>query len=224
MPPNTTCSGRLGICDIYRHFLVVEPVETLASKRIHARPTAINANRWAAYSATRANNIQGQVTKMNVDSAHKSRWEISEVVFGIPFLISIAIQFVVPFSLPQGILRQVLIPVGTALIIVGIGFIVLARRELAQYNQPTDPGFPTSKVVNTGVFSISRNPLYLGIINTFIGIALAFNFFWVLVLLIPAIILCHSVLVVPEERYLRSKFGREYLLYASSVNRWLGHK
>jgi len=40
-------------------------------------------------------------------------------------------------------------------------FIVLARRELAHHGQPTDPGLPTSKLVTTGVFSVSRNPLYL---------------------------------------------------------------
>jgi len=112
---------------------------------------------------------------MTVDSAHKSRWEIAEVVFGIPFLISIAIQWVVPFSLPQGILRQTLIPVGIALIITGIGFIVLARREFAHYAQPTDPGHPTSKVVKTGVFAISRNPLYLGSVLVILGIALTLN-------------------------------------------------
>ena len=108
---------------------------------------------------------------MDVDSAHKSSWEIAEVVFGVPFLIGIAIQFIAPFSFPQGILRQALIPVGIALIIIGIGFIVLARREFALFRQPTDPGHPTSKVVKTGVFAISRNPLYLGGALVFLGMA-----------------------------------------------------
>jgi len=54
---------------------------------------------------------------MKGDSAHKSRWEIAEVVFGVPFLISIAIHIVVPFSLPPGSFRQILMPVGIMLII-----------------------------------------------------------------------------------------------------------
>jgi anaerobic C4-dicarboxylate transporter len=85
---------------------------------------------------------------MNADSAHKSKWEIAEVVFGVPFLISIALHFMVPFSVPQGILRQALIPVGIALIITGIGLIVLARREFNYHGQPTDPGHPTRKINN----------------------------------------------------------------------------
>ena len=161
---------------------------------------------------------------MNVGSAHKSRWEIAEVVFGIPFLISIAVQFLVPFSLPQGILRQALIPVGTALTIIGIGFIILARREFAQYGQPTDPGHPTSKVVKTGVFSISRNPLYLGSIIVLFGIALTLNILWMLVTLLLSIMICLYVLIIPEEQYLKAKFGEEYQEYIASVHRWLGRK
>jgi len=162
--------------------------------------------------------------KMSVDSAHKSRWEIAEVVFGIPFLISIAINFVVPFSLPQGIFRQILIPVGIVLVLMGIGFIVLARREFAYFSQPTDPGHPTCKVIKTGVFAISRNPLYLASVLVFLGLALALNMLWALVTLLFSIIICLYVLIIPEEQYLTEKFGEEYKEYTASVHRWLGRK
>jgi protein-S-isoprenylcysteine O-methyltransferase Ste14 len=161
---------------------------------------------------------------MSVDSAHKSRWEIGEVVFGIPFLISLALHFVVPASLSQGIFRQILIPVGIVLIIIGIGIIVLARRELAHFRQPTDPGHPTSKVVNTGVFALSRNPLYLGSVLVLLGLALTLNMLWTLAALLLSIILCLYVLINPEERYLATKFGEEYKAYTASVRRWFGRK
>ena len=161
---------------------------------------------------------------MNVDSAHKSNWEIAEVVFGVPFLVSIALHFAVPFSLPQGTLRQVLIAFGIVLIIIGISLITLARRELAHFRQPTDPGHPTSKVVQTGVFSISRNPLYLASVIVFLGIALTLNMLWALVTLLASIILCYYVLIIPEEKYLAARFGKEYEEYVASVHRWLGRK
>ncbi|MBI5032873.1 MAG: isoprenylcysteine carboxylmethyltransferase family protein [Chloroflexi bacterium] len=161
---------------------------------------------------------------MNVDSAHKSPWEIAEVVFGIPFLISIGMQFLAPFSLPQGILIQALIPIGIAFVITGIGLIVSARREFARYGQPTDPGHPTSKVVKSGVFSISRNPLYLASIFLVLGIALTLNILWTIVLLLFSTIICIYVLIIPEEQYLIAKFGEEYREYIRSVHRWLGRK
>jgi protein-S-isoprenylcysteine O-methyltransferase Ste14 len=159
-----------------------------------------------------------------MDSAHKSNWEIAEVVFGIPFLISIALHFIVPFSLSQGILRQVLIPIGIVLMIIGIGVIALARREFVHHSQPTDPGHPTTRIIQTGVFAVSRNPLYLASIMTFLGIALALNILWGLITLLVSIVLCHYILIIPEERYLTAKFGKEYEEYAASVHRWLGHR
>lgn len=161
---------------------------------------------------------------MNVDSAHKSKWEIAEVVFGIPLLLSIAAQFVIPFSFPQGIPRQLLIAAGIVFAGAGITIIVLGRREFARFRQPTDPGHPTSQIVTTGVFSLSRNPLYLGCVLILFGIALAFNTLWVLAALLLAFILCHYVLIVPEEKYLAAKFGDEYKEYTAAVRRWFGHK
>lgn len=159
-----------------------------------------------------------------MDSAHKSNWEIAEVVFGVPFLVGIGLHFVIPFSLPPGILRQVLIALGIVLLIIGLGFIVLARREFAHYRQPTDPGQPTSKIIKTGVFSISRNPLYLGGVIVFLGIALLLNMLWALITLLLSTILCLYVLIMPEEKYLAAKFGREYKDYTATVHRWLGRK
>lgn len=163
---------------------------------------------------------------MNVDSAHKNHWVIAEVVFGIPFLLGVLMHFVVPFSFPQmpGIFSQILIPVGIIILIVGIGIIVLARREFAHYGQPTDPGHPTSKVVKTGVFTISRNPLYLGSVLVFLGIALIFNLLWTIITLLISIVISHYALIIPEEQYLAAKFGDEYREYFASVHRWLGRK
>lgn len=159
---------------------------------------------------------------MSMDVAHKSWWQTFEVIFGIPFLAAIALQLAVPLSLPRGFLTPAIILGGAALIIVGVALVVLARREFAQHGQPTDPGLPTSKIVTTGVFSVSRNPLYLGGVCILVGIALSLNLPWVLVFLLPAITACYHVLIAPEERYLAAKFGQEYRMYAASVHRWIG--
>ncbi len=161
---------------------------------------------------------------MNTDSAHQSRWAIGEVVFGIPFLTGIALHLLLPFSLSQGVLRRALIPVGVALILIGMGLIVSARRAFAQFRQPTDPGQPTSQVITTGVFAVSRNPLYLGAALLFGGFALMMNVLWTLATLLVSMIVCHYVLIVPEEKYLATKFGEEYSAYTDTVRRWWGRK
>lgn len=159
---------------------------------------------------------------MSADTAHNKWWQIFEVVFGIPFLIAIGLQRILPISLPDGWLRFVTIPMGAALVITGITLVTRARREFARYHQPTDPGHATSRMISTGVFSISRNPLYLGGVCVLVGVALTANLPWVLVLLLPALIICHYVLIAPEERYLAARFGEDYRAYAAEVHRWIG--
>jgi len=156
-----------------------------------------------------------------MDFAHKSWWQIFEIVFGIPFIAAIILQMAIPISIPP-YLTIARIIFGIDLISVGVFLVINARRELAQHMQPTDPGLPTTKIVITGIFSISRNPLYLGGVSVLAGIALLFNWPWVLLFLLPAIIACHYILIAPEEKYLTGKFGNEYINYSSSVRRWIG--
>ena len=151
---------------------------------------------------------------MSTDAAHKRWWQIFEVIFGVPFLAGIGLQLAAPVSRPHGLWAFVMVLGGAVLVVAGLTFVVLARRELARQDQPTDPGLPTN--------NLSRNPLYLGGACLLAGIALILNLPWSLVLLLPAIVACHYLLIAPEERYLAAKFGSEYVQYAASVRRWLG--
>lgn len=151
-----------------------------------------------------------------------SRWAIAEVVFGLPFLAGIVLHLIVPRSLPQGRFTLVFMFGGVVLLSLGVLLIVLARRELARRGQPTDPGHPTSMIVTTGVFAVSRNPMYLGAVCVLLGLALVINLPWAVLSLLPASIACHYVLIAPEERYLTAMFGDEYQRYATVVHRWIG--
>jgi hypothetical protein len=104
--------------------------------------------------------------------------------------------------------------------VAGVSLAALARREFSHYGQPTDPGLPTSQIITTGVFSISRNPLYLGGVFILAGISLAFNLAWVIIVLIPSLLVCHYVLIAPEERYLAARFG-EHTTGMPTIHRWI---
>ncbi len=158
---------------------------------------------------------------MPVDTAHDKWWQVSEVVLGVPFLVSIVLQLVVPIPFPASI-RIALIIFGAVLIGAGMALIVLTRREMARFGQRTDPGHPTSQIVTSGVFSISRNPLYLGAVGLLLGISLVARLTWFFILFIPTLIACHYILIAPEERYLAAKFGEEYTRYTVLVHRWIG--
>lgn len=155
-------------------------------------------------------------------AAHTRWWQIGEVVFGIPVAIAIGLQVLFPLRFPYAGFTLLAVIGGILLGLAGLALIILARRELARYRQPTDPGQPTRILVSSGVFAWSRNPIYLGAVLLLLGVALAGNFPWVVALLLPAVAACDVVLIFPEERYLAAAFGTAYRTYAATVPRWVG--
>lgn len=155
-------------------------------------------------------------------AAHTRWWQTFEAVFGAPSLAAIGLHQIVPLAIPRTPLTPAIMLAGAALIIGGLALVILARRQLARHGQPTDPGHPTSALVTSGIFARSRNPLYLGGVCVLAGAALALNLPWVLIMLVPALVACHYVLILPEERYLAALFGEPYRRYAATVRRWAG--
>lgn len=155
-------------------------------------------------------------------SAHTRWWRIGEVVLGLPLLAAIVLQSLAPLPFPAARYRVLTLVVGIAVMMVGLLFIGAARRELARHRQPTDPGYPTSRLVTTGIFSISRNPIYVGAVFFLLGLALVAGLTWMILLLPPTVVACYLILIAPEERYLANTFQAEYVEYAGAVCRWMG--
>lgn len=78
----------------------------------------------------------------------------------------------------------------------------------------------TSAIVTSGIYSYTRNPMYLGMFLMLIG--------WGFYLMNPFSILfsfafigyMNRYQIIPEEQILVSKFGEEYTQYKQSVARW----
>lgn len=75
-----------------------------------------------------------------------------------------------------------------------------------------------------GIYSISRNPAFLGFDLMYIGILMAFFRWYLLVATTIALILFHLQIVNVEEEFLLEAFGEEYLTYKKKVCRYLGRK
>ena len=77
------------------------------------------------------------------------------------------------------------------------------------------------EIVNDGPFRYTRNPMYLSLLPFYVGGALLFQLPWAWVLLLPVFLGLHFGVIVPEEKYLESKFGETYVRYKERVRRWL---
>jgi protein-S-isoprenylcysteine O-methyltransferase Ste14 len=80
---------------------------------------------------------------------------------------------------------------------------------------------PSSALVVSGPYRFTRNPMYLGMTLMTVAIALWLNTWWVIVLLVPALLVIQRFVIAREERYLHRRFGAEYDAYTRQVRRWL---
>lgn len=84
------------------------------------------------------------------------------------------------------------------------------------------PANPVSTLVNTGPYRLSRNPMYLALAMIQLGIALSTANAWDFLTLAVYVLLTRLLVINPEERYLRQRFGDAYVRYCAQVPRWIG--
>jgi protein-S-isoprenylcysteine O-methyltransferase Ste14 len=91
--------------------------------------------------------------------------------------------------------------VGDALVAIGLGLIMLVviQNSYAAATITVEAG---QKVVTTGLYGFVRHPMYVGVLITWIGIPLALDSWWGLVILIPSVIAFASR-IIDEEKMLR---------------------
>ena len=80
---------------------------------------------------------------------------------------------------------------------------------------------PSTTIVGTGPYRLTRNPIYLGMMLGLIGLAVALNSLWLLLPVAPFALVIRYGVVAREEAYLERKFGDVHLSYKSRVRRWL---
>ena len=81
-----------------------------------------------------------------------------------------------------------------------------------------------TNLVTTGIYSISRNPAFLGFDLMYIGILLTFFNWHLCFATVFAVCLFHLQIVNVEEDFLLEAFGQEYLEYKRRVCRYWGNK
>ena len=77
------------------------------------------------------------------------------------------------------------------------------------------------RLVQGGVYGITRNPMYVGNALIAIGMTVLLGAPLGYLLLIPLFLFVYQAIVAAEEAYLSSKFGAEYDEYCANVNRFV---
>ena len=109
-----------------------------------------------------------------------------------------------------------LVPLGAGM---GMGF--HASNAFRTAGTPVVPFEPSTVLVTKGMYRLTRNPMYLGLLLILIGVAVLFGTVGALLPIPVFAWIIHSQFIVGEERFLEEIFGPSYLSYKKSVRRWI---
>jgi protein-S-isoprenylcysteine O-methyltransferase Ste14 len=99
-----------------------------------------------------------------------------------------------------------------ALILIGIIIMRSAEKMLFHKTQ--------SGVIDRGLFTYARHPLYLGVLLIYLGFVLG-SFSILSFVTFVLIFFVYNYLAIFEEKDLERAFGEEYLEYKKIVSRWI---
>jgi protein-S-isoprenylcysteine O-methyltransferase Ste14 len=107
--------------------------------------------------------------------------------------------------------------------IAGLAIVQAAGLEFRRLNTSTDPLRPgtSSALATSGIYRVTRNPMYLGMTIVLLGWGLFLMNLVSLALVSFFIFYINSFQIPPEERVLADRFGDAYLAYKKKVGRWL---
>ena len=115
------------------------------------------------------------------------------------------------------------VPLAIALGVVGAAFDVSGLTAFRRAKTTVNPMRPqaSSSMVCSGVYQVTRNPMYVGLIFGLCGWAVYLWSSWALFGPFVFAAYIGRFQIAPEEKALATLFGAEYLAYKARVRRWL---
>ena len=110
---------------------------------------------------------------------------------------------------------------GGVLILLGLVLLVVAGGLFQKAGTNLIPFKPVTALVTTGVYSYTRNPMYLGMASVLLGLAITVGASTALVVAPVFMIIIELRFIRPEEEMLRGVFPEEFPAYCQRVRRWL---
>jgi protein-S-isoprenylcysteine O-methyltransferase Ste14 len=80
---------------------------------------------------------------------------------------------------------------------------------------------PASSLQTTGIYSLTRNPMYIGLAAVYTALSFLLGNWWNFILLPLLIVIVQAYIIRREEKYLERTFGDAYIHYKKRVRRWL---
>ncbi|WP_423128512.1 methyltransferase family protein [Gaoshiqia sp. Z1-71] len=175
---------------------------------------------YQAYKRTGINPVRFTEEETAINYIGKAYKVISAIAF-ITITLNAFIPALMPFLTPvESLKSDYLVWVGYGLLHLSFITIFIAQRNMANEWRIGIDNKNKVNLITKGLFGISRNPIFLGIIIVFIGL------FLIIPNVVTAVVLVSGLIVIQvqvrlEEDFLLASLGNEYKEYMTKVKRWL---
>lgn len=164
------------------------------------------------------------LTFNKTDDAHGYNGKVFTVISFLELVIVGIYAFKIEWSkylLPFWYLEnEILFKIGWGFLIISLILVWFAQSQMANSWRIGIDKKNKTKLVTKGLFSISRNPIFLGIMLANIGLFLIIpNAFTLLIISLSTISINTQIRL--EEDFLKLEFGNDYLKYSKKVRRWI---
>jgi protein-S-isoprenylcysteine O-methyltransferase Ste14 len=145
-----------------------------------------------------------------------------KIIPPLVYLAGIVIGLLASIWMPTKVVSNLLAwTVGGILVFCGAVLTGSAVLKFKDVGTTVRPDRAASSLVTAGPYKITRNPMYLGLAFVFLGIAVADQSVWALVLLPVVLAIIQRLAIEPEEAFLERRFGADYINYKERVSRWI---
>ena len=111
---------------------------------------------------------------------------------------------------------------GVALLVLGVALSVASAMLFRREGTEINPVSPTNrKLVTSGPFRFTRNPMYLSLVVASLGIAIWIGAWPMFLAPLATFAMANWIHIPFEEAKMRRQFGANFDAYARSVRRWL---
>ncbi len=112
-------------------------------------------------------------------------------------------------------------PIGVLLIFMSLIIFYISIKQFNKHNEDPVPTTPSNLIIANGIYSYTRNPMYLGLLLMQIGLGMLLSVIHIVMFTVFTYLILKYFVIFPEEKYLEDKFGDVYIRYKKSVNRWI---
>lgn len=140
------------------------------------------------------------------------------VTLGIPYLLLNSPLNIPALRFNSEMLRWVALP----LIVMGALIYVWCTADFVMRGRGSpNPDAPPTRLVVTGLYRYTRNPMYVGLLTTIIGGGLWVGSALLFIYAAIAFLIVHLRVTRYEEPVLLKQFGESYQTYLNQVSRWV---